>query len=175
LLPTYSGVYLFLNKKGDVIYVGKAKNLKKRVASYFSTKDLGEKTRILVSQITKIKFIEVSSEIEAFLLEENLIKKYLPRYNIKLTDGKQYPSLKITVQDEFPKVLLVRKQVKDGSLYFGPYTSATSLRTVSIGFVFITIWGFAHVQRLRKTKTIEKQSRILLIFLTAKPKKLFKS
>jgi excinuclease ABC subunit C len=130
LLPTYSGVYLFLNKKGDVIYVGKAKNLKKRVASYFSTKDLGEKTRILVSQITKIKFIEVSSEIEAFLLEENLIKKYLPRYNIKLTDGKQYPSLKITVQDEFPKVLLVRKQVKDGSLYFGPYTSATSLRTV---------------------------------------------
>jgi len=129
-LPTYSGVYLFLNKEGDVIYVGKAKNLKKRVASYFSTKDLGEKTRILVSLISKIKYIEVASEIEAFLLEENLIKKYTPRYNIKLVDGKQYPSIKITIKDEYPKVLLVRKVIKDNSLYFGPYTSASSLRTV---------------------------------------------
>jgi excinuclease ABC subunit C len=130
-LPTYSGVYLFLNKEGDVIYVGKAKNLKKRVASYFSTKDLGEKTRILVSQIDKIKFIEVSSEVEAFLLEEKLIKQYTPRYNIKLIDGKQYPSLKITVKDKYPKVLLIRKQTElDGSLYFGPYTSTTSLRSV---------------------------------------------
>lgn len=85
---------------------------------------------MLVSQIKKIKFIEVSSEIEAFLLEENLIKKYTPKYNIRLVDGKQYPSLKITIQDEYPKVLLVRKQVKDGSLYFGPYTSTSSLRTV---------------------------------------------
>jgi excinuclease ABC subunit C len=129
-LPTYSGVYLFLNKEGDVIYVGKAKNLKKRVSSYFSSKDLGEKTRILVSQINKIDFIEVSSEIEAFLLEEKLIKKYVPRYNIKLIDGKQYPSLKITVQDEYPKILLIRKQIKDGSVYFGPFTSANSLRMV---------------------------------------------
>ena len=129
-MPTYSGVYLFLNKEGDVIYVGKAKNLKKRVSSYFSSKDLGEKTRILVSQINKIDFIEVSSEIEAFLLEEKLIKKYVPRYNIKLIDGKQYPSLKITVQDEYPKILLIRKQIKDGSVYFGPFTSANSLRMV---------------------------------------------
>ena len=129
-MPIYSGVYLFLNKEGDVIYVGKAKNLKKRVASYFSTKDLGEKTRILVSLISKIKYIEVASEIEAFLLEENLIKKYTPRYNIKLVDGKQYPSIKITIKDEYPKVLLVRKVIKDNSLYFGPYTSASSLRTV---------------------------------------------
>jgi excinuclease ABC subunit C len=130
LLPIYSGVYLFLNKEGDVIYVGKAKNLKKRVASYFSTKDLGEKTRILVSLISKIKYIEVTSEIEAFLLEEKLIKKYTPRYNIKLVDGKQYPSIKITIKDDYPKVLLVRKIIKDNSLYFGPYTSASSLRTV---------------------------------------------
>jgi len=130
LLPTYSGVYLFLNEKGDVIYVGKAKNLKKRVASYFSSKDLGEKTRMLVSQIVSINFIEVSSEIEAFLLEENLIKKHTPRYNIRLVDGKRYPSLKITLQDKYPKVLLVRKQIKDGSLYFGPYTSTSSLRAV---------------------------------------------
>lgn len=129
-MPTYSGVYLFLNREGDVIYVGKAKNLKKRVTSYFSTKDLGEKTRILVSQINKIDFIEVTSEIEAFLLEEKLIKKYTPRYNIKLLDGKQYPSLKITVKDDYPKILFTRKQIKDGSLYFGPFTSANSLRTV---------------------------------------------
>jgi len=130
-LPTYSGVYLFLNEKSNVIYVGKAKNLKKRVASYFSSKDLGEKTRILVSQISKIKYIEVSSEVEAFLLEEKLIKKYTPRYNIKLLDGKQYPSLKITIKDTYPKVLFVRKRDEnDGSLYFGPYTSTSSLHTV---------------------------------------------
>lgn len=129
-MPTYSGVYLFLNKESDVIYVGKAKNLKKRVASYFSTKDLEEKTRILVSLIYKIKYIEVVSEIEAYLLEENLIKKYTPKYNIKLIDGKQYPSLKITIKDEYPKVLLVRKVLSDDCLYLGPYTSASSLRTV---------------------------------------------
>ena len=130
-MPTYSGVYLFLNEKSNVIYVGKAKNLKKRVASYFSSKDLGEKTRILVSQISKIKYIEVSSEVEAFLLEEKLIKKYTPRYNIKLLDGKQYPSLKITIKDTYPKVLFVRKRDEnDGSLYFGPYTSTSSLHTV---------------------------------------------
>ena len=130
-MPTYSGVYLFLNKKGDVIYVGKAKNLKKRVTSYFSTKDLGEKTRILVSQIVKIKTLGVTSEIESFLLEERLIKKYLPKYNIRLVDGKQYPSIKITIKDKYPKVLLVRKHdTDDGSLYFGPYTSTSSLRMV---------------------------------------------
>lgn len=110
--------------------MGKAKDLKKRVSSYFSNKDLGEKTRILISQIRRIKIIEVASEIEAFLLEERLIKKYKPHYNIKLLDDKRYPSLKITVKDQYPKVLLVRKQEADNARYFGPYTSATSLRTV---------------------------------------------
>jgi excinuclease ABC subunit C len=130
-LPTYSGVYLFLDEKSNVIYVGKAKNLKKRVASYFTAKNLGEKTRTLVLQISKIKFIEVSSEVEAFLLEEKLIKKYRPKYNIKLLDGKQYPSIKITIKDTYPKVLFIRKQdTADGSLYFGPYTNTLSLRTV---------------------------------------------
>ena len=90
--------------------MGKAKNLKRRVSSYFSKQNLGEKTRILVAQIKKIRTIEVASEIEAFLLEEKLIKQYTPRYNIKLTDGKRYPSIKITVKDKYPKVLLVRKQ-----------------------------------------------------------------
>jgi excinuclease ABC subunit C len=123
-------VYLFFDKEGKIIYVGKAKNLKTRVSSYFSKVNLGEKTKILVSQVRKIKTIEVASEIEAFLLEERLIKKYTPRYNTKLTDGKRYPSLKITVKDRYPKVLLVRKQEGDNARYFGPYTSTSSLRTV---------------------------------------------
>lgn len=121
---------MFLDKKNEVIYVGKAINLKERVSSYFSAKDLGEKTRILVSQISKIKTIEVTSELESFLLEERLIKKYGPKYNIKLTDGKTFPLIKITVKDEYPKVLIVRKAQEDGSLYFGPYLSANSVRKV---------------------------------------------
>jgi len=130
LLPTYTGVYLFIDKQNKVIYVGKAINLRKRVASYFSSKDLGEKTKILVSQIDKIKTIGVSSELESFLLEEKLIKKYLPRFNIKLVDGKSYIRLKITIKDKYPKVLLVRKEENDNCLYFGPYTSSTSLKSV---------------------------------------------
>lgn len=110
--------------------MGKAKDLKKRVSSYFRSKDLGEKTNALVSQIKRIKIIEVTSEIEAFLLEERLIKKYKPHYNIKLVDGKSYPSIKITIKDKYPKVLLIRKEEKDNALYFGPYTSMTSLKTV---------------------------------------------
>lgn len=110
--------------------MGKALNLKKRVSSYFLNKDLGEKTKLLVSQIHSIKIIGVSSEIEAFLLEERLVKKHKPKYNIKLQDGKTFPSIKITIKDEYPKVLMVRKQINDGSLYFGPYTKSESLRKV---------------------------------------------
>lgn len=110
--------------------MGKALNLKNRVSSYFSNYDLGEKTKALRAQIAKIEIIGVTSELESFLLEEKLIKKYLPKYNIRLIDGKSYASIKITKKDTYPKVLLIRKQEKDGSLYFGPYTSANSLRTV---------------------------------------------
>jgi excinuclease ABC subunit C len=123
-------VYLFLDKNAKIIYVGKALNLRKRVSSYFLNKDLGEKTKLLVSQIDSIKIVGVSSEIEAFLLEERFVKKYHPKYNIKLQDGKTFPSIKITIKDEYPKVLMVRKQEDDGSLYFGPYTKAESLRKV---------------------------------------------
>lgn len=113
-----------------MIYVGKANNLKKRVSSYFKAKNLGEKTKQLVLQIYKIKIILVSSEIEAFLLEEKLIKKYKPKYNVKLQDGKSFPLIKITINDEYPKVLMVRRKESDGSIYFGPYTNATSLKKV---------------------------------------------
>ncbi len=129
-MPSNSGVYQFLNKKGEVIYVGKAVDLKKRVSSYFSSKDVGDKTKQLVKEINKIDIIEVTSEIEAFLLEERLIKKYKPKYNIRLTDGKSYLGLKITVKDRYPKVLFTRRVDNDRAVYFGPYTSASSLKTV---------------------------------------------
>ena len=110
--------------------MGKAINLKKRVSSYFKTKNLGERTKALVSHIKKIKTVEVGSELESFLLEERLIKKLKPKYNIKLTDGKSYPLIKISVKNKYPSVLVVRKEEKDKSIYFGPYTSANSVRTV---------------------------------------------
>ncbi|MCL5746787.1 MAG: excinuclease ABC subunit UvrC [Patescibacteria group bacterium] len=124
-------MYLFLNSKGEVIYVGKAKNLKKRVASYFvNGKNLGYKTAILVSQISKIKTIKVESEIESLLLEANLIKKYLPKYNINLKDGKAYPLIRITVKDKYPKVLIARRESDPKSLYFGPFPNAGAMRLV---------------------------------------------
>lgn len=124
------GVYIFIGENEEILYVGKAIDLKKRVSSYFKTKDLGEKTKVLVSQIKKIRTIEVESELESFLLEERLIKKHKPKYNIKLIDGKSYPFIKITVKDKYPAVFLMRKKLNDGSLYFGPYSSASSVKTV---------------------------------------------
>jgi len=125
------GVYLFLDKKGVVLYVGKAINLKKRVRSYFTNKkDLGEKTNILVSQIDKIKTIRVESEIESLLLEANLIKKHQPKYNIKLTDGKAYPLIKISIKDQYPKVLVARKPDDPSSIYFGPFPNTGAMRLV---------------------------------------------
>ena len=130
-LPQDPGVYLFFNSSGKVIYVGKAVNLKKRVRSYFANrKDLGEKTSILVSQIDKIKTIRVESEIESLLLEANLIKKYQPKYNIKLTDGKAYPLIRITIKDEYPTVLTARKPTDLNSLYFGPFPNSSAMRLV---------------------------------------------
>ena len=105
-------------------------SLKKRISSYFLNKDLGEKTKALVSQIRKIKTISTESEVEAFLLEERLVKKYKPRFNISLKDDKAYPLLKITTEDKYPAILIVRKKDDIKSLYFGPYTSANSLKTV---------------------------------------------
>ncbi len=123
--PNSSGVYLWRNQEGTVIYVGKAKNLKNRLSSYFSgQKDI--KTRMLIARAVSIEYITTTNEYEAFLLENNLIKKYSPRYNINLKDGKSYPSLKITKED-FPKIVKTRRVVKDGSLYFGPFPDAYAL------------------------------------------------
>ncbi|WP_298739087.1 excinuclease ABC subunit UvrC [uncultured Treponema sp.] len=125
--PSSSGVYLWRNEKGTVIYVGKAKNLKNRLSSYFS----GErhiKVQLLVTNASSIEYITTSNEYEAFLLENNLIKKYSPRYNIQLKDGKSYPSLKIT-NEEFPRVFKTRQIKKDGSIYYGPYPDSGALET----------------------------------------------
>jgi len=130
-LPLKSGVYLFLNQKNEVLYVGKAKNLKKRVRSYFTNLDkLGPKTKVLVSKTKKIKTITVASEIEALLLEANYIKKYKPKYNTRLTDGKAYPLIRITIKDKYPKVLIVRKADYKNSIYFGPFPNSSALMLV---------------------------------------------
>lgn len=118
---------MWRNPQGTVIYVGKAKNLKNRLSSYFSKgKDI--KTRILISRAQSIEYITTANEYEAFLLENNLIKKYTPRYNIDLKDGKSYPVLRIT-NDKFPRLFKTRMMVQDGSLYFGPFPDVAALDT----------------------------------------------
>lgn len=129
-MPEESGVYQFLDNRNNIIYVGKAKNLKSRVSSYFTHKDLGPKTALLVSEIRKIKIISVNSELESLLLEANLIKKLKPKFNIKLTDGKSFPLIRITVKDSFPKVLQARREEDKRSIYFGPYPNTGAMRLV---------------------------------------------
>ncbi len=121
ILPNKPGVYRYFDKDGTIIYVGKAKNLKRRVSSYFNKEQTG-KTRVLVSRIADIKFIVVESESEALLLENNLIKQFKPRYNIMLKDDKTYPWICIK-NEPFPRVFLTRRKLNDGSDYFGPYPS----------------------------------------------------
>src|SRR5690554_5681426 len=129
VLPHQPGCYQFLDEKGTVIYVGKAKDLKKRVSSYFNKQHDHPKTRILVRNIRKIKYIVVNSEEDTFLLENNLIKQLKPRYNVMLKDDKTYPS--IVIKNEFfPRVYKTRNVVKDGSKYYGPYTSVLSVNAL---------------------------------------------
>ena len=127
-LPDSPGVYQYYDKEDKILYVGKAKNLKKRVASYFTKTHENAKTRILVKKIVTIKHIVVNTETDALLLENNLIKKYQPRYNIMLKDDKTYPWICIK-KERFPRVFMTRIVIKDGSEYFGPYTS---VRTVKV-------------------------------------------
>lgn len=129
-IPSNPGVYQYFDKNGTIIYVGKAKNLKKRVSSYFnkSQKD-SAKTAILVRKIVDIKYLVVDSELDALLLENNLIKKYLPKYNIQLKDDKTYPWICIK-NEPFPRVFTTRRVVKDGSKYFGPYASVKMMYTL---------------------------------------------
>ena len=128
-LPETPGCYQFFDAKATIIYVGKAKNLKKRVTSYFNKDHPDNKTRVLVKQIADIKYFVVDTEEEAFLLENNLIKQYRPRYNVQLKDDKSYPFIVIK-NEAFPRIFQTRNVIKDGSLYFGPYSSVFTVKTM---------------------------------------------
>ena len=128
-LPQTPGVYQYYDKNGQLLYIGKAKNLKKRVASYFNKTHEIARTRILVKQIVDIKHIVVATETDALLLENNLIKKYQPKYNILLKDDKTYPWICIK-KERFPRVFSTRRLIKDGSEYFGPYTNFKTVYTL---------------------------------------------
>lgn len=130
-LPLEPGVYEFFDKDGELLYVGKAKSLRKRVSSYFtSTGLLGDKTRVMVGQIDSVRVTVVESELEALLLEAAFIKKNNPKYNSRLTDGKAYPLIQITQKDEYPKVLIARRPEDPLSLYFGPYPNTSAMKSV---------------------------------------------
>ena len=150
-LPEKPGVYIMKNSLGEVIYVGKAKILKNRVRSYFqNSKNHSEKVRVMVKNISEFEYIVTDSEMEALILECNLIKKYSPRYNIALKDDKFYPFIKITTNDDFPRVFVTRKYAKDGAKYFGPYTNGTA--------VYETIQLINKIFPIRTCKLIIKEN-----------------
>ena len=143
-LPSEAGVYVYLDKSGNVLYVGKAKDLKSRVSSYFAkSAQLGTKTKIMVSQVDKINITIVESELEALLLEAFYIKKYDPKYNIRLTDNKSYIKIRITIKDDYPRVLLARRDEYPDSVYYGPFPSSTAvklvLKTIRRVFPFVSV------------------------------------
>lgn len=128
-LPDSPGIYQYLNAEGTIIYVGKAKNLKRRVSSYFNRDHPNGKTRLLVSKIADIRYIVVKTEEDALLLENNLIKKYKPRYNVLLKDDKTYPSICVS-NEYFPQIFKTRKIIRNGSTYYGPYSHYPSMQAV---------------------------------------------
>ncbi|MGC9337588.1 MAG: excinuclease ABC subunit UvrC [Candidatus Cloacimonadia bacterium] len=128
LLPENPGVYLMKNDSGKIIYVGKSKNLKKRVSSYFTKNQEFPQKQIMVSQIKDFDYIVTRNEVESLILEANLIKQYKPRFNVALKDDKKYPYIKIDIKNPFPRAIVTRRIQSDGSKYFGPYTEAHSIR-----------------------------------------------
>ncbi|HSN47848.1 MAG TPA: GIY-YIG nuclease family protein, partial [Flavobacterium sp.] len=128
-LPDGPGVYQYYDKEGKILYVGKAKNLKKRVSSYFNKIHDTAKTNVLVKKIVTIKHIVVPTETDALLLENSLIKTLQPRYNVLLRDDKTYPWICIK-KEPFPRIFSTRRLIKDGSEYFGPYTSFRTVNTI---------------------------------------------
>jgi len=128
-LPHRTGVYQFFDENGTIIYIGKAKDLRNRVGSYFVKNHADRKTRLLVKKIVDLHTIQVPTEFEALLLENSLIKEHQPRYNILLRDDKSFPFIRIR-KERFPRIHGMRNPIKDGSEYFGPYASAMTMRTV---------------------------------------------
>ena len=159
-MPSEPGVYQFFNKEDKIIYIGKAKNLKKRVASYFQKNVGSRKTKNLVKNIHEIKHIIVSSESDALLLENSLIKKYQPKYNILLRDDKTYPWIVIK-KESFPRVLTTRRVEKDGSEYFGPFTNYKTVRTIMDVFSNLYSLRTCHYD-LRQKNIIENKYKVCL-------------
>ena len=129
VMPSTPGVYMYFDAEGTVIYVGKAKNLKRRVSSYFNRTHDSVRTNLLVRAIADLKYIVVPTEQDALNLENSMIKEYQPRYNVLLKDDKSYPWIVVT-KETFPRVFMTRKRIKDGAKYYGPYTDSASARTV---------------------------------------------
>lgn len=127
-LPEAPGVYLFKDKNDNIIYVGKARSIKKRVSQYFQKTDLDVKTTALVKNISDLEYMVTPTEVDALILESNLIKEHRPRYNVNLKDDKQYPYIKITVNEDYPRIFLTRKRLQDGAKYLGPYINAGAVR-----------------------------------------------
>ena len=159
-MPSEPGVYQFFNKEDKIIYIGKAKNLKKRVSSYFQKNIGSRKTKNLVKNISEIKHIVVSSESDALLLENSLIKKYQPKYNILLRDDKTYPWIVIK-NESFPRVLTTRRVEKDGSEYFGPFTSYKTVRTIMDIFSNLYSLRTCHYD-LKEKNVLEKKYKVCL-------------
>ena len=159
-MPSEPGVYQFFNKEDKIIYIGKAKNLKKRVSSYFQKNVGSRKTRNLVKNIHEIKHIVVSSESDALLLENSLIKKYQPKYNILLRDDKTYPWIVIK-KESFPRVLTTRRVEKDGSEYFGPFTNYKTVRTIMDIFSNLYSLRTCHYD-LRQKNILESKYKVCL-------------
>ncbi len=129
-LPNQPGIYKYLSQKGNIIYIGKAKNIKKRVSSYFSKQRYNSyRTKLLVDKIQAIEFVTVNSEQDALLLEDSLVKQHQPKYNIQLKDDKSYPYICVK-NERFPRIFLTRNKIKDGSEYFGPYSSVYAAKTL---------------------------------------------
>ena len=151
LLPEEPGVYIFKDKDGQILYIGKAKNLRKRVSSYFSKTPMSSKISSMLNRAKFLEFIVTSNEKEALLLESNLIKNNLPRYNVVLRDDKRYPVIRIDLSEKYPRLSIVRKIERDGALYFGPFHSAASLRS--------TLRLINRLFKLRTCKNMPKDKR----------------
>jgi len=188
-LPQEAGVYLFEDKRGNILYVGKSLNLRERVKSYFKD-SLFPKTRALVSHIAKVKTIKVLSEIESLLLEANLIQKYKPKYNVRFMDGKSYPFIKITIKDMYPKVLFARRIEDKKSLYFGPYPNVGAmwhvLKTIRKIFPYQSVinhprrtcfyyhLGLCPCPEISEDPSYRKNIKHIVDFLNGKTKKVLK-
>jgi len=159
-LPRAAGVYLMMDREGSILYVGKAKDLYKRVTSYLKAE--GGKTAALLERVEGLEYIITANEKEALILESNLIKKHSPRYNVVLRDDKQYPCLRLSLEEAYPRLQVVRRIKKDKALYFGPFSSAGKMRETV---------GYLHrVFPLRqcRQKELPRRSRPCLYFQTGK-------